>query len=114
MWFKLSFDDEDRLELVDEPVELLRDKMGKGQRVRAYPLPQLLLRLNPQNDFELCFSSVSGTGNLESSAFSWCACGGGGGGRDDAGLICGGVAVFLIWVGRILPLEKSSSAMEGC
>lgn len=111
----------------DEPVELLRDKSGKGHKVLAYPLPQfkLELRLNFQKTFEpLCFcpsdedSNVSGLVSPEVSFLSWfCDVGAGGGG------VFGGCGAFggscfrggppilrLISMGRILPLKKSSSA----
>lgn len=69
-----SLDDKaDLLALETEPVELLRDRRGKGQRLRAYPLPQfkLVLRLNRQKDLELCFSYTSLIGLLISRGLSF-------------------------------------------
>ena len=40
---------------VDDPVELLLDRSGKGQKLLLGPVPQLLLLLKFQKDFELCF-----------------------------------------------------------
>ncbi|KAI3707208.1 hypothetical protein L6452_25525 [Arctium lappa] len=47
--------DDGRFVLVDHLEELLRDNRGIGHKLRAYPLSQLLLLLNPQKDFEEFF-----------------------------------------------------------
>lgn len=89
-----SFDDKaDLLALDTEPVELLRDKSGKGQRLRAYPLLQfkLVLRLNRQKDLEFCFSYTSLIVlliSLELSFFRLFCVGSGGGASGNGGLGC--------------------------
>lgn len=96
----------------EEPVELLRDSSGRGQKVLAYPLPQfkLELRLIFQNTaaFDELPACCFGPAGFVTGAGGIIAGGGGGGGC----VVGAGPILLLISMGRIFPLWKSSSAEE--
>lgn len=108
----------------EEPVELLLDRKCSDRiRLRLLELSQLrlLLRLNCQNDFDCGFSSASKLAERSSlrlffsEEIEFLEGSGGAIGADSLGLWTNCVFAsrdFLIWTGRILPLEKSSSAEE--